>query len=400
MRTSLLPRPLLWLLLTASASAQRIVDELSFGHKETLSPNGRALPGWSVTSSNHNVQILSDRVILTPPAPGNARGALWSDNPVSTETWKAEVFFRASGQDSGSGNLQFWFAKDKNQINVDSVYTVGQFDGFALNIDQYGGRGGGIRGFLNDGTQNFRAHNNLEALAFGHCDYSYRNLGRPSKLTVTSHDGLKVSIDDRECFFSDKISLPSGYYFGLTAATSDQPDSFEIYQALISTNIPHTHDSVLKGGAPPQRPQLQKLDRFPGAPEAVPDKPADDVKGQQEQFADLHNRLQGLTHQVANIFVEFDALSRKFDERHNELMGGMPNVPHDKIDNLGRRLETIERNLDQVKRDVEGKDYREHLDQLKQAVESVRGGIADNLPDTIGNSKSNTTHSVILALSY
>ena len=260
-------------------------------------------------------------------------------------------------------------------------------------------RGGGIRGFLNDDTTNFRSHSNLEALAFGHCDYSYRNLGRPSKLTVTSLDGLKVSIDGRECFSSDKISLPSGYHFGLTAATSDQPDSFEIYQVLVYTNIPHTHDSVLKGGAP-QRPQLQKLDRFPGAPEAVPDKSADDLKGQQEQFADLHNRLQGLTHQVANIFVEFDALSRKFDERHNEIMGGMPNFPNNKIDDLGRRLESIERNLDQVKRDVEGKDYREHLNQLNQAIESVRGGIADNLPDTIGNSKSAVNHSCLVILSY
>ena len=395
MRLSLFPQSLLSLLLATTTSAQHIVDNLSFGHKDTLSPNGRALPGWSVTSSNHHVQILSDRVILTPPVPGNARGALWSDKPINTETWSAELQFRASGQDSGSGNLQFWFAKDKNQINIDSVYTVGQFDGFALVIDQYAGSGGKIRGFLNDGTQNFRSHASLESLAFGHCDYPYRNLGRPSKLTVTSHNGLSVSIDNRECFTSDKVSLPSNYYFGLTAATADQPDSFEINKVLVSSGIPHTHENVVKGGPPPpqqqrqEQPQLQKLDRFPGAPEAVPDKAADEVKGQAEQFADLHNRLQGLTHQVANIFGEFETLSRKLEERHNQLIGGMPNVPHDKIDNLGRRLETIERNLDQVKRDVEGKDYREHLNQLNQAIESVKGGITDSLPDTIGNSKSN-----------
>ena len=399
MHPSLLPQTLLCLLLARAASAQRLVEELSFGQKSPLSPHNRAIPGWRVTSSNHHIQILSDRVILTPPVPGNAKGALWADNPVNTESWTAEVQFRASGQGSGSGSLDFWFAKDRNQIDVENVYTAGQFDGLVLVIDQYGGRGGGIRGFLNDGTQNFRSQASLESLAFGHCDYSYRNLGRLSKLTVTAGNGLSVRIDDRECFSSNKISLPSGYYFGLTAATADQPDSFEVHKFLVSTNVPQGQENVVKGPPPPQQqppqqpPQLQKLDRLPSAPEAVPDKVAEDVKGQDAQFADLHNRLQGLTHQVANIFGEFEQLGRKLDERHNQIMGGMPNVPHDKIDTLSRRLETIERNLEQVKRDVEGKDYRENLNQLDQAIKSIQGGLTDNLPDTIGQRKSNPRRS-------
>jgi lectin, mannose-binding 1 len=395
MRPPTLSQLLLWLLAT-TASAQRLLDEYSFGHKDPLSPNGKALPGWAVTSSNHNVQLLSDRIVLTPPVPGNARGALWTEKPVNSETWSAEVSFRASGQDGGSGNLQFWFAKDKNAINVDSVYTTGPFDGLALVLDQYGGHGGTLRGFLNDGTQNFRSNPNLESLAFGHCDYSYRNLGRPSTLKVTSQNGLRVSIDDKECFNSEQISLPSGYYFGLTAATADQPDSFEIHKFIV-------HSSDPKAGSPPPPPPpqqqqqqqggsqqpIQKLDRWPGSPEAVPDKMADDIKSQQEQFADLHNRLQGLTHQVANIFGEIDQLGRKLEERHSQIMGGMPGqFPHDKIDNLGRRMENLERSMDQVRKDLEGKDYKEHLNQLNAAIENVKGGITDSLdPDNIGRSK-------------
>ncbi len=351
------------------------------------------MPGWSATSSNHHIQFLSDRVVLTPPVPGNARGALWTDKPINSDTWSAEVSFRASGQDSGSGNLQFWFAKDKNAINVDSVYTTGPFDGLALVIDQYGGHGGGIRGFLNDGNQNFRAHPSLESLAFGHCEYSYRNLGRPSTLKVTNQNGLRVSIDDRECFNSEQIVLPSGYYFGVTAATADQPDSFEIYRFIVSSvasggQQQGQQQQVLKGvkGGPPQ---LERLDRFPGAPEAVPDRMADDIKSQQEQFADLHNRLQGLTHQVANVFGEFEQLGRKLEERHTQLLSSMPGgFPSDKIDSLGRRMENLEKTLEQVRRDVEGKDYREHLNQLNVAIESVKGGITDSLdPENIGRSE-------------
>lgn len=399
MQYSLLPRQLLCLLLAITASAQRLAEDLSFGYKDPISPNGRGIPGWSVASANHNPQILSDRIILTPPVPGNARGALWGDKAVDTEAWTAEIRFRASGQDSGSGNLQFWYAKDKEQIKIDSVYTAGQFDGLALVIDQYGGRGGGIRGFLNDGTINYRLQQSVESLAFGHCDYSYRNLGRPSRLVVTSNNGLKVSIDDRECFSSDKISLPAGYYFGLTAATPDEPDSFEINKVLITTGKSNSYENTMKGGAPPRQSVLQRLERFPGSPEAVPDSAADEVKGQEAQFADLHNRLQGLTHQVSNIFGEFEVLGRNSEERHNQILRGNQVLKsvEDKLDELSRRLgavesisrrlESMERNLEQVKKDVEGKDYREHLNQLNQAIENVRGGITDSLPDTIGQSK-------------
>ena len=384
---------LLWL-LAITTSAQQLVEQLSFGHKLPISPDGRGIPGWSASSSNHQIQYLSDRVVLTPPTPGNARGALWADSPVTGDSWSAEVSFRASGQDSGSGNLQVWFAKDKKAINVDSVYTTGPFDGLALVIDQYGGRGGGLRGFLNDGTQNFRAHPSLESLAFGHCDYSYRNLGRPSTLKITSQNGLRVSIDDRECFNSDQISLPSGYYFGLTGATSDQPDSFEIYKFTVSSS------SSQAGTPPPPPPQqqqqqqqqqspLQRLDRLPGAPEALPDRSADEIKSQEEQFADLHNRLQGLTHQMANLFGEIANMGQRMDERHGQLMGSVSSgFPHDKIDNLGRRLEGLERSVEQVRRDVEGKDYREHLNQLNDAIENVKGGLSDSLdPENIGRSK-------------
>lgn len=45
----------------------------------------------------------------------------------------------------------------------------------------------------------------------------------------------------------------------------------------------------------------------------------------------------------------------------------------------------MERTLEQVRRDVEGKDYRDHLEQLNAAIENVRGGITDSLSaDNIG----------------
>ncbi|KAK0790744.1 hypothetical protein LTR91_015121 [Friedmanniomyces endolithicus] len=396
-----IPYSLLWLLHATTTSALFALDSVSFGHQAQLSPNGRALPGWSLSGDNHQVQLLSDRIILTPPYPGNARGAAWTDETVPSDDWTADFLFRASGQDMGTGNLNIWYTKDKDQIGTNSVYTVNSFDGLVLVIDQYGGTGGKIRGFLNDGTQNFKAHSSLESLAFGHCDYSYRNLGRPSNIRISNRNGLSVFVDDKECFRTDRVTLPSGYHFGLTAATADNPDSFEVSKFTVSSNSPsqpqHLNHPAARSGLPPT---LEKLDRFPGSPEAVPDKPADEIKSQEDQFADLHNRLQGMTHQVANIFGEFDILQRKIEEKHEALMNALPSTaggsaasgsdqqvqPRDNtaaINEIRRKMEGMERVLQHIQRDIEGKDYKEHINGLQMAVDGLKGGLTEHLPDTV-----------------
>jgi mannose-binding lectin 1 len=385
-------------LLLASASSAQIIDNISFGQNDRISPNGRGLPGWSVLSENNQPQLLSDRIILTPPVPAGTRGALWADNAVTARDWTVDFEFRANGQDQGSGNLQLWLTRDKKQVETNSIYTVEKFDGLAIVIDQYGGRGGSIRGFLNDGNQNFKSHASVEALAFGHCDYRYRNLGRTSKLRVTSQNGLTVSIDDRVCFSTNRIDLPSDYFFGITAATSESPDSFEIYKFITS--------SASKGGGsyqsgPPVRQHRpggslsDKLNILPGSPEVLPDTDADLLKSQSEQFADLHNRLQGLTHQVADMYALFDLIGKKVDERHQQISSSIDQhgVPRDVLDRLDRRVENIERNVDRVLKDVESKDYRPHLSELQSTINSVKGGLTDGLPATLGESKFSASSS-------
>jgi len=385
---SMLGQSLLSLLLASSASAQ-IIDNISFGQNERISPNGRGLPGWSVLSENNQPQLLSDRIILTPPVPAGTRGALWADNAVTIRDWTVEFEFRANGQDQGSGNLQLWLTKDKKQVETNSIYTVEKFDGLAIVIDQYGGRGGSIRGFLNDGSQNFKSHASVEALAFGHCDYSYRNLGRPSKLRLTSQNGLTVSVDDRVCFSTDRIDLPVNYFFGITAATSESPDSFEIYKFIASSGS--NPGGQYQSGPPVRqhRPASEKLNILPGSPEALPDADADTFDSQNKQFADLHNRLQGLTHQVADMYALFDIIGKKIDERHAEIASSIvqQSVPRDVLDRLDRRIENIERNVDRVLKDVESKDYRVHLTELQSTIDSVKGGLTDHLPATLGESE-------------
>lgn len=204
-------RALAWSTIAISAAqAQYIIDDLSFGHKEgSISPNLRAIPGWDVSGEGYKPDLLSDRVIITPPYPGNKRGALWSENPVQHSEWQAELHFRASGPERGSGNLQIWYAKDgRREVGLSSLYTTRRFDGLVLVLDQYGGRGGTIRGFLNDGSASYMDHHNVDSLSFGQCNYPYRNLGRFSVLQLKqAADYFQVTVDGNPCFRSDKVRL-------------------------------------------------------------------------------------------------------------------------------------------------------------------------------------------------
>ena len=85
-------------------------------------------------------EILSNKIVLTPPAPGNERGAIWAEKPLLHSNWAVDVDFRATGPERGGGNLQIWYAKNgREEVGTSSVYTVGRFDGLVLIIDQYAG---------------------------------------------------------------------------------------------------------------------------------------------------------------------------------------------------------------------------------------------------------------------
>jgi len=374
---------------TRAAVSQDIDSALSFGQDDRISPDNNHIPSWQLSGEGHHPQILSDRIILTPPAPGHARGALWTDHVNNDEGWHVDIVFRASGQDRGTGNFQIWYIKDGQSVaGSNSVYTVPHFQGLVLTVDQHGGKGGMLRGFLNDGNTNYKDHHMVDSLAFGSCDFNYRNLGKSSKITVEQNgSGLHVKIDDQSCFSSDKITLPTGYHFGLTAATSDNPDSFEV-NSFIKRRTIISHPSSFSGGS--------EQHHLPNAPEQLADRDAESIKLQAEQFADIHNRVQSMSHQINDMFVEFEKIHQLLEKTQEKIIEKIPRSNEESLSALSRRLDNIERQLTTVQKDVAGRDYGKHLDDLHKAVEGVRGGLSDSLPDTLHKSKlitNNVRHS-------
>ena len=384
---------LAWTILTAvhilglvsTSSAQSLISDLSFGQTSPLAENGANIPGFHVLGEGHVPKLMSDRVVLTPPHPGNRRGALWADKKNRATDWKVDLEFRASGPERAGGNLQLWYvASGKDIVSLSSIYTVRKFDGLALVVDTHGGSSGVIRGFLNDGTKDHRNDPNIDALAFGHCDYAYRNLGRPSKLTLkySPTAGLQVLIDDRPCFNSDKIILPSDYYLGTTAASSEPPDSIEVFRMS-------TYSSGSTSSPPSQNQQQQKPQQDQSQPQTKNDdatepKHADPApySTSEAQFADLHNRLQLLSHAVHNLFREISAHTTAEEARYNEILKQLPSAST--MTNLDHRVQNIETMISNIKHEIESGDHKSQFDRIHDRLNAAQAGISEHLPEALG----------------
>ncbi|KAJ5770275.1 uncharacterized protein N7511_002326 [Penicillium nucicola] len=296
---------------------------------------------------------------------------------VSQSEWSAEFQFRASGPERAGGILQLWYTKDgQARIGTSSIYTIGQFDGFALVIDNHGGRGGSIRGFLNDGTTDYKSQSSPDSLAFGHCDYAYRNLGRPSIVKLKSTSSIfEVTIDDKLCFSTNKVALPAGNTFGITAATPENPDSFEVFKFVVESasggqTIPSNQGSV------PQQAQQPIVNQNPPVVQAGGN-PATD-SGLAAQFVDLSGRLQ-LTNKATNtILQELKNQVSKGDAHHTELLQKL--ASQDQIAALlDARLARMEQLVQNIQRDVEGKDYSSRFNQLHETLRSSHLSLSENL---------------------
>ncbi|EKD18359.1 uncharacterized protein L3040_006766 [Drepanopeziza brunnea f. sp. 'multigermtubi'] len=363
-------------LLFTYAQATYLHNDLSFGHNnDRISPNSDSIPNWQLLGKPSPPEILSNKLVLTPPAPGNQRSAVWAEKPLEHQFWTVDLDFRATGPERGGGNLQIWYVKDgKSKVGASSIYTAQKFDGLALVVDQYSGSGGIIRGFLNDGTTDFSHHHNVDGMAFGHCPYSYRNLGRPSRITIQqSSKSFTVSVDGKACFESDKVKLPTGNDFGITAASAEHADSFEIFK-FVTTTETHTPEVVKSS----DQKVLASDDKPAAAAPAgdiptfdyPPDAPASQFASSAEQFADLHNRLQSMMKHITTS----NAAAMQWQIETAKSLSNLADRVSESLSRLESslaELHTLSDHLDLVREDV--KQTKEELhSSLEQGVSTLK----------------------------
>ncbi|PGH23738.1 hypothetical protein AJ80_02167 [Polytolypa hystricis UAMH7299] len=369
-------------LFASLALADSLVPSTSFGHDRKISPDGSTIPGWDIAGDGHVPELFSDRIILTPPYAGNKRGSLWAQNPVAQSEWNVDFSFRASGEERGSGNLQLWYVKDgRNKVGTSSIYTVGQFDGFALVVDQHGGKGGMIRGFLNDGNTDYQSHVAVDSLAFGHCEYSYRNLGRPSRINIRqSATEFEVTVDQKPCFKTDKVFLHPGNNLGVTAASAENPDNFEAFRFLLMAtdsngNAPNANENSNKNTNHGQRDY--KAQRQPNSDTGTGSGSPPPAAGiDPAALSSLQARVSDLTTSTNRLLTDLSSLSAKLDERFGSLAN------RDQASSLEQRLQRVEKLVEALQRDFAGKDYAKEFRKLGDAVRESQRGVMEHVKDS------------------
>lgn len=231
-------------------------------------------------------------------------------------------------------------------------------------------QGGSIRGFLNDGSIAYNQHTNVDSLAFGHCDYPYRNLGRPSVVEIKQSGAIfEVIVDQKLCFQTPKVALPTGYKFGVTAATPDTPDSFEVFKFTVTPG-PQTVTPP-SGGQAAQQQQQQE----------VP------VQRREQQINS--GALNDINSRLSQLGQEISQLSQKSEARHQELLNkassqgsgssgsAPPSSSGPDLSQLNDRLQRIENALAKLQRDVDGRDYRNQFSQLHKAIETSHSSLTE-----------------------
>ena len=177
-----------------------------------------------------------------------------------------------------------------------------------------------------------------------------------------SDNMFRVEVDGKLCFESSKIKLPLGYNFGITAASAENPDSFEVFKFVTTTesHMPDIQDpnaGVQNAGMspPPATNQIPTPNEAKNAGTSpndnlfsdLPEAPASQYQSSAEQFSDLHNRLQSLMRNINAVHKTSDLQSQQAQARHEEVMGHIV-----RMDNTLDRIERLAKKIEQVQADV------------------------------------------------
>ncbi|KAI5296659.1 hypothetical protein KEM52_003478 [Ascosphaera acerosa] len=351
--------------------------------------------------------ILAWLAVITPTAQAgllqHSFGFSQNQNAPSSD-WTVDFEFRASGDvERGAGSLQLWYVADKSKVGSNSIYSIGQWDGFSLVFDVHGGKSGSVRGFLNDGSTQYSTHASVDSLAFGHCEYPYRNLGRPSQVQLKhSSAGLSVHIDGQWCFASPHIQLPAGYTFGVSAASADVPDSFEVFKFATTTADGQSQQQQQQQQQQQPQPQAGQSWRPYESQQRPMQARSEPNQQQQEQLPAIDSRLAGLEASLAQtrdkLSSDIIGLRGLLANQKEDLTRTLPSASQ--LAAIDQKLQKIDRMVEFLVKETEKQQSTVHpqIEKLMHSVRESHKGVVDSLHDTSNKIMSSAPTVGILAV--
>lgn len=170
----------------------------------------------------------------------------------------------------------------------------------------------------------------------------------------------------------NQVQLPTDYYFGISAASADMPDSFEAYKFIVHTLNPSEPLSAQAAGT--DNVNHQKSHSSPGlaGQEGAIDHRLDDIQHRISELAKHLEQLEGL----------IKSTDSNAHNRHQELAESRPKP--NQLNSMDGRIQTIERAVQTIQKDIEGRDYKGRLDQIQQLFEASHSNLMTHLPASMG----------------
>lgn len=207
-----------------------------------------------------------------------------------------------------------------------------------------------------------------------------------------------MDVDGRLCFDSKKIKLPLGYSFGISAASAETPDSFEVFKFVTTTEShtpdvqdPNTANQQQFGGAGQAQNQNQNqnnkqdsgtIPAFSDPPEV----PAEQIRSSDAQFADLHNRLQAMMKHISALNRDITHYQQNAKSENEKLVAQISRLEASisKLDGLA----SMERKIDEIKGDVRQTKSDLH-NSLDKHVTSLKSTVRDTHHSLLGSMAAN-----------
>ncbi|KAK9389678.1 concanavalin A-like lectin/glucanase domain-containing protein [Lipomyces mesembrius] len=336
-----------------------------------ISRDKHTIPEWDKLGA---VTVEADRVFLTAPGEKGQSGAIWTQNINSYETWVTELTFRASGGERPGGGLAIWYTAQKEQ---GPIYGSRDFwDGLGIFIDSMGGQGN-VRGHLNDGTISYATLPEPQTQAFAQCLLRYRNTGSMVSLRLTvGPRRLEVEVDGRVCFETNKIALPPNYYLGVSAASYDNPDSFELFSFKTTGSGVDQSNPRHKQIPRPDQPREQRPDHD--------EKSAETIKELSDRLVALQRTAESNVEKINSLSDEVESLHslKPLLERLDQRLGRIESV----VSRTEAQFHGATANMhESTKQNIAAEITRltEKLDAVDHVIREHTSSLIGTIPDTI-----------------
>ncbi|CAN6629820.1 protein Emp47p [Trichomonascus vanleenenianus] len=333
---------------------------------------GSALPAdWNYQGYT---KFENSRAMLTPLDQGLQHGSLWTKSRNSHQEWTLDVQMSVAGPVSPGGSLALWYSANPNEPGP--VHgSRDQWDGLAIMLDSSGeDEQGTLRGHLNDGSVSYQSFAKPIEKAFSLCKINYRNTGALFSIRVGYGKGsLVVDVNGQKCFETDKVVLPPNLYFGASAMSTENPDSFVVHKLKVYDGLlPEMERHV---------PQLQKLQEQQQQQQQVQ---------QQQQQQQVQQKNQPRQEQQGGQPVYHQEILEKLGMTHDKLVNvdkehSQVRAQLEAVENKMARLESLLQSFMESHSTQQKSHISDEMNQLKSQLDDISKTVSEHTTNIIGS---------------